>query len=165
MKSLYFLLPTVEKATKAVQAIKSKGVSDDYIALVANDKHVLDKVHVQEPDILHNSDVIPALERGSLVGAGAGLLAGLAAVALAPEGLVIAGGAMLGLTLFGGGFGAWASSMIGVSVTKPEIEKFQQAIEKGELLLIVDVTIENESEIKSAVKTAINLVPNFEAAR
>jgi hypothetical protein len=68
---------------------------------------------VEKKDI---SDLVPALQRGTAAGGAAGLLAGVAAVTFPPAGLTLGGGALLGLTAFGAGFGAWMSSMVGIGL-------------------------------------------------
>ena len=43
------------------------------------------------------------------------------------------------LAVFGGVFGAWSSSMIGISIPSPRLERFESAIAQGRILLMVDV--------------------------
>lgn len=54
-------------------------------------------------------------------------------------GLVLGGGAVLGMGVLGAGFGAWASSLIGISVPERGIQRYQTAIDNGNLLLLIDV--------------------------
>jgi len=46
---------------------------------------------------------------------------------------------VLGSALVGGLFGAWVSSMVGCAVPNSRLKEFQQAIDDGKLLLMVDV--------------------------
>ena len=43
------------------------------------------------------------------------------------------------LAIMGAGFGAWSSSMIGVSTPSSRLKRFAPAIEQGQILLMVDV--------------------------
>ncbi len=114
-------------------------IDEKHIHIIAKDESLLDKAHLPEATLMEKSDFIPAIERGVAVGGATGLLAGLVAVTFPPAGLVLGGGALLGITLAGAGFGAWVSGMIGVSVHNSRLQEFEQAVESGEMLMIIDV--------------------------
>jgi len=99
------------------------------------------------------TDLLPALARGTAAGGATGMLAGLAAMAFPPAGLTIAGGAVVAMALAGAGFGAWMSTMVGVDLPNTRIEKFEAAIAKGELLMMVDVPRERVEEIEELVRS------------
>jgi hypothetical protein len=105
-----------------------------------------------EANLLQKSDFIPAMERGLAVGGITGVLAGIAAVTFPPAGLVLGGGAILGTSLAGAGIGAWISGMIGMDVPNSQIEKFEDAIEKGEVLMMVDIPKTRVEEIEALVQ-------------
>ncbi len=138
MKRLYFLVPDVDSAKSIVDELLLERIEERHIHIVGKDHGVLEKAHLPEAGLLEESDFIPALERGLTVGGATGLVAGITALAL-PTGLVLGGGAILGISLLGAGLGAWVSSMIGVSVPNSQLGKFEKAIEAGELLMMVDV--------------------------
>ena len=78
--------------------------------------------------------------------------AGLVAVAL-PGGLVLAGGAILGISTFtGAGFGALMSSMIGSSAGNRRIKQFDEAVDKGGFLFMIDVPKQRVEEIEAMIK-------------
>jgi len=105
-----------------------------------------------EAGVAQRSDLVPALQKGVAAGGLSGLLAGALAVTFPPAGLVLGGGALLGLTLFGAGFGAWMASMVGVGLPSSRIEKFETAIARGELLMMIDVPRARVEEIEAMVK-------------
>ena len=105
-----------------------------------------------EAKLAQRSDVVPALERGITIGGATGIVAGIIAVTFPPAGLALGGGAILGIGLAGVGFGALMSTMIGVDVSNTRIERFQDAIQKGELLMMVDVPKTRVEEIDDLVK-------------
>jgi hypothetical protein len=74
-------------------------------------------------------------------------------VSFPPAGVVLGGGAILATALAGSGIGAWMSSMIGVDVTNTRIKQFEDNIEKGEILFLVDVPKERVEQIEEMVKT------------
>jgi hypothetical protein len=119
--------------------------------------HVIAKEGVElgdlpEASLLQSSDVIPAVERGLAVGGATGILAGVAAVTFPPAGLVLGGGAVLATALVGSGMGAWMASMIGVDVRNSRISQFEEAVEQGEILFLVDVPKARVEEIEEMVK-------------
>lgn len=152
MRRLYFLVPTVDSARSIVDELLLLRVDEHHIHILGNeDAHLLDE-HLPEAGLLQSSDFIPAVERGLAVGGGTGLLAGIAAVTFPPAGLVLGGGAILGLSLLGAGMGAWTSSMIGISIPNTQLESFQLAIEQGELLMMIDIPKSRIEEITELVR-------------
>jgi hypothetical protein len=80
------------------------------------------------------------------------MLTGLVALAYPPAGLTIAGGVVVALTLAGAGFGAWTATMIGVDVPNTRLKRFEEAIERGELLMMIDVPKDRVEEIEEMIK-------------
>jgi hypothetical protein len=102
--------------------------------------------------LAQRSDLIPAIEKGVAAGGLTGLLAGALAVIFPPAGLVLGGGAVLGLTAFGAGFGAWMASMVGVDLPSSRLKKFESAIQAGELLMMVDVPHQRIEDTEEVVR-------------
>lgn len=137
MSKLYFLVPDSQTAERIVKDLKEANVPEEDIGIIARDKALLEGL--PKADVADKSDVKPALKQGAVVGGATGLVAGLAA-AVVPGGFAIGGAALAGMALAGSAFGAWASSLIGISVPNREVEEFQKAIQAGSLLLIVGTT-------------------------
>lgn len=137
MKRLYFLVPTVASAEAIVTELKTEGVTEDDIHVLAKQAEALE--HLPEASLAQHSDIWAALQRGVAVGGTTGLLAGLAALAFPPAGIVIGGGAVFLSTALGASIGAWAASLIGVSVPNTHLQEYEAAIEQGQILMLVDV--------------------------
>ncbi len=152
MRRLYFLVPGVDSAKVIVDELLLARIDERHIHIVAKDHHPLEEAHLPEAGLLEESDFVPALERGLTVGGATGLLAGIAAVTFPPAGLILGGGALLATSLLGAGLGAWVSSMIGSSIPNRQLEKFHDAIEQGELLMLIDVPKNRVGEITELVK-------------
>ncbi|TNF91749.1 MAG: DUF1269 domain-containing protein [Gammaproteobacteria bacterium] len=152
MRRLYFLVPTIESATQIVDELLLARVDERHIHIAAKDHHALHDAHLPEANLLQESDFIPAVEKGLAVGGGTGILAGIVAVTFPPAGLVLGGGAILGLGVIGAGFGAWMSGMIGISIENSQLREFEQAIEEGQLLIMIDVAKKRVDEITDLVK-------------
>ncbi len=150
MRRLYFLLPDVETARQVVNDLLLARVEERHIHVLA--KEGVELGDLPEAELLQRSDFVPAVERGLAVGGATGILAGLAAVTFPPAGLVLGGGALLGIALAGAGFGAWLSGMIGADAPNSRLTQFQEAIEKGELLMMVDVPKARVEEIEALIK-------------
>ncbi|AAU91124.1 MULTISPECIES: hypothetical protein [Methylococcus] len=149
MKRIYFLVPSVELAHAIVDELLLARVEERHI-------HILAKVgtplgDLPEASLFQKSDFIPAMERGLAIGGITGTMAGLVAVAL-PTGMVLGGGAVLAIALAGAGIGSWLAGMIGLDVENSRLKNYQSAVEKGELLLMVDVPRERVEEIHQRVQ-------------
>lgn len=150
MRRLYFMLPDIDTTKIVVDELLLKRIDDHHIHIVAKEGTELGDL--PEASLLQKSDFIPALERGLAVGGITGALAGIAAVTFPPAGLILGGGAILGTSLAGAGIGAWMSGMIGVDVPNTQIDKFEAAINEGEILMMVDVAKDRVGEIESLVQ-------------
>ncbi len=137
MRRLYFLVPDVDLAHAIVDALLLDRIEERNIHVVAREGTPLG--NLPEAGLAQKSDLIPAVERGIGLGGATGTLAGLVAVAV-PGGAVVSAGALVpALALAGGTLGAWLSAMIGVSVDSRRLAPYADAIERGALLMMVDV--------------------------
>lgn len=149
MKRIYFLVPNIEITKKVVNDLLLARVEERHIHVLAKRGTPLEDL--PEATFLQKTDFIPALEQGLTLGGLTGILASLVAIAL-PTGLILGGGAVLGISLAGAGVGALLSSMVGISIGDRRIQKFQEAIEKGGLLMMIDVPRLRVEEIEQIVK-------------
>lgn len=149
MRRLYFLVPNTEYAEKMVNDLLLARIEERHIHLIAREGTPMEKL--PEATMMQKTDFIPAAQRGLLLGGSLGLLAGLVAVAFPPAGVVVGGGAILFTTLGGAGFGAWVSSMIGVDVPNSRLQQFEEAIDRGEVLMLVDVPKKRLEEIEGVI--------------
>ncbi len=150
MRRIYFLLPDIERTRQIVDELLLARIDEHHIHVLAKEGTALESL--PEASFLQKSDFVPALERGLAVGGGAGLLAGLVAVTFPPAGMILGGGALLGIALAGAGMGAWISSMIGMDVPNRQLKAFTDAVAQGEILMLVDVPKARVMEIENLVK-------------
>jgi hypothetical protein len=149
MRRIYFLVPNVPSAKAIVNDLLLARIEERRIHVLAKEGTPLEDL--PEARLAQSSDLIPALERGAVAGGLSGLLAGVLAITFPPAGLVLGGGALLGITVFGTGFGAWMSSMVGIGLPSSRLEKFEAAITRGELLLMIDVPRDRVEEIEAII--------------
>ncbi len=152
MRRLYFLIPDVDTAKNIVDELLLARIEERHIHIAAADHHALLEANLPEAGLLQESDFIPAVERGVAIGGATGILAGIAAVALPGVGLVLGGGAILGIGLAGAGLGAWASGMIGISAPSTRLKDFEAAIKDGHLLMMVDVPKKQVDEVTDLIR-------------
>lgn len=68
-----------------------------------------------------------------------------------PGGLTIGGGAILACMAAGAGVGSWMGSMVALDIPNSRHRDFQEAVEEGELLMLVDVPKERVDEIERLI--------------
>ena len=148
MRRLYFLLPDLDVTHKVVDELLLARIEERHIHVIAKEGTPLQDL--PEASLIQKSDFVPAVERGVAMGGATGIAAGLVAIAL--PGVVIAGGALLAMGLAGAGMGAWLGGMIGMDVENTHIKQFESAIQRGQLLVLVDVPKDRVDEIQASVK-------------
>jgi hypothetical protein len=150
MRRLYFLLPNTDVARDVVNELLLARIEERHIHILA--KEGVSLGDLPEASLLQKSDFVPAVERGLTVGGATGALAGIAAMTFPPAGLVLGGGAVLGIALAGAGIGAWVSGMIGSDAPNSQLKEFESAVENGDLLMMVDVPKARVDEIEGLIK-------------
>lgn len=149
MQRLVVLVPDLPTTRNIVDDLLLARVKEEDIHIIAKEGIPLEDL--PEAGLKEKTDLMPALKRGLAAGSAAGLLAGLVAVLL-PGGIIAAGGAViLAATLAGAAVGALASSLIGISIPSQEVRKYEEAIERGELLMLVDVPKSRAKEITQLI--------------
>jgi hypothetical protein len=135
MKSRHVLsTPDAATARTVMQAARAAGIPEEDISLIARSDIELDAAPEQHKEA--GSDFYPAALRGVVGGGAIGLLAGLVAVAIPPVGITVAG--VAGLTVAGALTGGRASALVGASVPDPVRRKFEDEIEAGRILVVLD---------------------------
>ncbi|MBL8539794.1 MAG: DUF1269 domain-containing protein [Betaproteobacteria bacterium] len=150
LRRIYCLVPDVEVARRVVDDMLLARIDEKHIHVLAKRGTPLEDL--PEATMRQKSDFIPAIERGVAQGGVAGLLAGLVGIALTPGAVVIAGGIILASSLAGAGIGAWVGGMIGLNVGNTRLRRFEQAIDQGELLLMVDVPLARVDDISERIR-------------
>lgn len=145
-----FSAPDVEAARVAVDAAIDAGLDRDCLSLVARSDIELDAI----PDDLKEADTdfVPALLRGAGAGSVAGLLAGLVAVVATPIGVTLAGAAAVAAG--GAILGGWAASIVGGALPDPVRRDFDEQIQNGNILIVIDASRDKLALIEPALERA-----------
>jgi hypothetical protein len=150
-RRIYWLLPDLACARKTMDDLLLARITESHIHFVANEGTDLSGLH--EANILQTSDVIRAAQAGLIIGGSVGALLGaLAAVYFPIIGNEPQWGMVAVLAMFGAAFGAWSASLIGVSTPSNRLKRFTQAIEAGQILLMVDVPRSRVDEIEERLQ-------------
>lgn len=152
MERLYLLIPDAERARRLIYELRESGVDDHHIHLVANRPELLEKGSLHQASLLDRAEFIPEVEKGAAAGGVTGLLAGLAAMTFPPAGLVVGGGAILGLGLLGAGLGAWIAGTVGATVPDHHLQELEIGVEQGNLLMLIDVPGKRVEDISELLK-------------
>lgn len=147
MRRIYFLTPNIEVTHKIVDELRSLGIEDHHLHVLAKRDTPLQDL--PEANELQKTDFIAAVERGAALGASTGLLAGL--IGLRFAGFAIAGAPILGVLFFGGTIGAIMSGLAGLQVGNSKVRQYEKAIENGELLVLVDLAKDRIDEISQQI--------------
>lgn len=150
-RRIYWLLPDLESARRTMDDLLLARISEQHMHFVANEGADLTGLH--PANVLQTSDVIRAAQMGLVIGGAAGALVGVVAAIFFP----IVGdspqwGMVAVIAMLGGVFGAWSSSLIGVSTPSHRLRRFQPAIEQGQILLMVDVPRSRVEEIEGRLQ-------------
>jgi hypothetical protein len=151
-RRLYLLVPDREVGKKVVDELLLAHVEWKHIHVIAKRGTPLEDL----PEASHwqKSDVVPALQRAIPVGGATGLLCGLVGLALEPHLVIAGGGILLATSLAGVGVGAYLGGMVGLNVGNTRHKAFEQAIARGELLVIADVPRDRVEEISERIRKA-----------
>ena len=147
MRRIYFLAPDIETTHKIIDELRAEGIEEQHIHVLAKRDTPLEDM--PEASVFEKTDFIPAMERGTALGAATGLLAGL--VGLRFAGFAIAGGPVLGVLLYGATIGAMMSGLAGLQVGNSRVKEYADAIESGELLVMVDIAEERIDAIQQSI--------------
>lgn len=152
-RRIYWLMPDPASARRVMHDLMQARVDAAHIHFAGPEDADMRGLHAA--NVLQTSDLVHAAESGLVIGGGLGLAAGLVAALQfpmageAPQWSVVAA-----LAVLGGVFGAWSSSMIGISIPSPRLARFQGAIASGQLLLMVDLPRARTAEIEALLERA-----------
>ena len=147
-KRIYWLLPDLGSARRTMDELLLARITEHHIHFVAQEGSPMDGLHAA--NVLQTSDLVEAAQNGALLGSGLGAAGGVAAAfafdPASPAALVI------GIAAVGAMLGSWSSSMIGSSTPSRRLRRFEQAIAKGQYLLLVDVPRTRVTEIEQLLE-------------
>jgi hypothetical protein len=149
-RRLYWLLPDVESARRTADDLLLARIEDRHMHFLARRGTDLRSLH--EASVLQKTDVRHAAGRGLFLGALIGALAAWLMTEYPIAGLEFRQGGVLIVIFFGALFGVFASTLVGTAVPNSKLKRFSDEIEKGKILLMVDVPLSRVEEIQERVQ-------------
>ena len=153
MRMIAHSYDSYDQAVRAVNALEAAGVRHDDISLVSGDKdrNVATSVAGDHPE---NTGAVTGATTGTVLGGGAGLLAGLGLLAIPGVGPVVAAGWLVA-TLAGAGVGAAAGgllgSLTGAGVDEADARSYADHVGRGGTL----VTVRAEDSMAARVEDVL----------
>ena len=150
-RRIYWLLPDLASARRTMDDLLLARIDEGHMHFVAREDADMTGLHAA--NVLQTSDVIRSAEAGLVIGGATGAILGaIVAVAYPIFGDKPEWGLIAVLAIAGAGFGAWASSMIGVSTPSKRLKRFEAQIEQGQILLMVDAPRGRVEEIEERLQ-------------
>ncbi|TYK64957.1 hypothetical protein [Colwellia echini] len=143
------------KAKMAISKLELIGITSDEVSVVANDSYSKEDFAVDEGTKAAEGSVIGATSTGIIAALVAGFTT-VGAVATGGAGLLVAGPMVAALAAGGAGAAAGGAigAVIGAFIPEHEIKYYEDAIEKGSILIGVKYNSDNKDEIKDLFKKA-----------
>jgi hypothetical protein len=147
MRRIHFISPNLAITHKIVDELRANGIAEQNIHILA--KRDTPLTGLPEADVTIKTDFIPAMERGAALGGSVGLLAGL--IGLRFAGFTIAGGPVLGILLASATIASLASGLIGLSIGNTRLKQYEEAIDQGEILVLLDIPKDQIKQISDLI--------------
>jgi len=149
------LFENSSKASLAIYRLGQIGVLNSEISVVANDSYAKDDFAIDEGTKAAEGGILGATSAGVLAAVVAGFTA-VGTVATGGTGLLIAGPLVAALAAGGAGAAAGGTigAIIGAFIPEHEVKYYEDAINKGSVLLGVKYTKDNKDKIKDILDNA-----------
>lgn len=153
MQRLYFLTPDSRITCDIANELSDLGLQQDHIHVAARNHGQLKAMGLKKATLMQTTDTANAARRGVMIGIPLGLvIGGIAAMVLSLPSQTGNLALVVGMGVFGGLFGLWASTLIGVSVPDAKVKKYQSDIQRGAMLMMVDVADDQEGRVADIIR-------------
>jgi uncharacterized membrane protein YeaQ/YmgE (transglycosylase-associated protein family) len=149
-RRLYFLLPAVKHTRSVFNELLLARIEDRRVHVLAREG--TDLGDLPEATLWQKSDTIHGIEVGLIAGGATGAVAGVIAMLFPPAGVVMGLWIVLAVSIMGAAVGGWVSGIIGTDVPNTQLKQFYREVEKGKILMMVDVPKDRVAEITRVVK-------------
>ena len=139
---LYYFLPDINSARRSLDDMLLSRIEQRHIRFISAARLPPD---MPEASFLIKTDVLHGAAAGMIVGAMLGMTFGALLIGYYEAGQAT----VIVTTLMGILFGAWASSMAAAAIPNSHLIAFYPDLEKGRILMIVDVPARRVEEIET----------------
>lgn len=148
-RRLYFLLPDVPSAKRTADDLLLARVEDRHMHFLARRGTDLGELH--EASYAIKTDLARGAAIGLVAGALGGALLGAMIVNTPPDGTHPGLASAVIATFVGALLGFWLGSMAAIAVPNSRLRAFEPEIERGRVLLVVDVPYGRVDEVRRIV--------------
>jgi len=162
MEHLYILVSDLVVTKQVMQELREKGIPKVQIHIVGERSDILENAGLNEANLIQTTDLVPSVKRGALMGVSLVILLCSAYYYIAyKHELEIHPIILMGLAAIGVAMGAWGSSLIGINLKNPFVDRFKGYVKQGAYIMIVDSHNDHEKQI---IITAATLHPELKWA-
>src|SRR5689334_22379805 len=146
---MYVTLPDLASARKLANDLLLARIEDRHMHFLARRGTDLGELH--EASYLQKTDAVHGDLTGLVIGGVVGVLVGLLLVYFPPGGASIQLVAVLIAALVGAFLGIWIAGMVGLQVPNTQLKGFEQELQEGKILLMLDVPAGRYDEIRQVI--------------
>ena len=149
MRRIYTLLADLASCQALIEALQAAGIPERHLHVIARNRHQLQGLPAA--GVWQKTQLARGIGIGAVLGGSAGLVAGILALALPPVGLPVTTAEVVASTAAGAAFGALVSALMKGHAHNHRLDRFRHDIERGKLLLIVDVSKRHVAKVTALV--------------
>ena len=148
-RRLYFILPDTRSARELFDEMLLARIEERRMHFLSRRGSL--PGDLPEATLWQKTDAVHGACLGVAIGGVAGALGGVLAVLFPPGGLTLQLATVLAAALLGAFLGAWISSLAGTAVPNSQLAHFHADIERGNVLMMIDVPVRRIKEISALV--------------
>lgn len=149
MRRMYVTLPDVASARALANDLLLARIEHRRMRFLA--RRGTDLGELNEASYLDKTDAVHGAFVGLVLGGIMGAFVGAALVNYPPEGVSIRMVAVLVAALVGAVLGVWVAAMVGLQIPNSRLRGFQQDLEDGQILLMLDVPSGRDDEVHEII--------------
>jgi hypothetical protein len=146
---MYVTVPDLASAKQLANDLLLARIEDRHMHFLARRGTDLGELH--EASYLQKTDAIHGAFTGLVIGGVVGVLVGLMLVYFPPGGASIQLVAVLIAAVVGAALGVWIASMMGLQVPNTQLKGFEQELQDGKILLMLDVPSGRYDEVRQII--------------
>ena len=146
---MYVTLPDLASARQLANDLLLARIEDRHMHFLARRGTDLGELH--EASYLQKTDTVHGAFTGLVIGGIVGVLVGLLLVYFPPGGASVQLVAVLIAAIVGAFLGIWLASMVGLQVPNSRLRGFEQELQEGKILLMLDVPAGRYEEVRAVI--------------
>lgn len=146
---MYVTLPDLASAKQLCDDLLLARIEERHMRFLARRGTDLDGL--PEASYLHKTDAVHGAFVGLVLGGALGATVGVVLVNYPPQGISLEMVAVLVAALVGAGLGMWVATMVGLQVPNSRLRGFEQELQDGKILLMVDVPASRYEDVRAVI--------------